>query len=493
MSFAVSLVVTIGLTVSLSDAPNADWIAFAAVAQILISCAILWRWRWYRQRDWRSGRPAMDMLSMPVEGALASFGWFSFLSIAGVQANSSEQVLIPTIMAGVMAVGALRYAAIPAASFSFLLTAALVCAVYASFSAIPNVVFVFLGIFVLMLGRSTLTQARLFSEQFRTGSELAASRAEQELLSALTSQEKWKAEATAAQSAARTKEAHDQARRETVSRIASQFESTILATITALAAAAEQTRKSAESLARTTLENHDQVEVLSNRAETADIGATTLLKESEELRNSLGTVEARVAEQETIMVQLEELSRSADARLNALVTCASGIRGIVDTIAEIAEQTNLLALNAAIEAARAGDAGRGFSVVAGEVKQLAERTTAATNQVRRQVHEISDSVASTASMVGDMREKFASISEVADTVKEGIAGQSTVIGSIRHYVGVAASLSAELQGSAASAESATKEASNLTSELSSATSGLVMRSEALMHDTIRFLNSLKAA
>jgi methyl-accepting chemotaxis protein len=117
-----------------------------------------------------------------------------------------------------------------------------------------------------------------------------------------------------------------------------------------------------------------------------------------------------------------------------LVEAAQRIGGVLDLISEIASQTNLLALNATIEAARAGEMGKGFSVVASEVKALANQTARATEDIRRHVMGMQDSTGSVAEAVRGISGTVQQIDSVASTVAAAMAEQQQAAAEIARTV-----------------------------------------------------------
>ncbi|MEC8417293.1 MAG: methyl-accepting chemotaxis protein [Pseudomonadota bacterium] len=115
--------------------------------------------------------------------------------------------------------------------------------------------------------------------------------------------------------------------------------------------------------------------------------------------NSAATLKKIVSDMSGLNVQMGSMSE----RISGLSTTADNINKFVTTITSISDQTNLLALNAAIEAARAGDAGRGFSVVADEVRALATETNKSATEVSELVNGIIQSTSKAVSGVNELR------------------------------------------------------------------------------------------
>jgi len=127
----------------------------------------------------------------------------------------------------------------------------------------------------------------------------------------------------------------------------------------------------------------DQVNQEQAVAEAADVAFNTSLGTDASARKATDVVTQTVS----VMRGLEASMQEAAEGIQALDTQSRVIGSIIKTISDIAGQTNLLALNAAIEAARAGEQGRGFAVVADEVRQLASRTSTATEEIARVVQQ----------------------------------------------------------------------------------------------------------
>ena len=161
---------------------------------------------------------------------------------------------------------------------------------------------------------------------------------------------------------------------------------------------ASQQAERAHQVATSSEEMSQTVEEIARNATTI---ATTAAQAAKTAKDGGTIVEAAVREVEEIASTVGESA----SHITSLSELSKKIGDIIGIINEIADQTNLLALNAAIEAARAGEHGRGFAVVADEVRKLAERTTGATSEVSGIIREIQNNVTSAVTSIDQVTSK----------------------------------------------------------------------------------------
>jgi hypothetical protein len=147
-----------------------------------------------------------------------------------------------------------------------------------------------------------------------------------------------------------------------------------------------------------------------------------LTKSKDQLQGAISDVRTQMA---ALLQQAEETAQSTNDKMGRLDSRSREVRKVNAVISEIAQTSNLLALNAMIEAARAGELGAGFTVVAEEVKRLATRTSAATEDVASQTHAIADEIGLVASAVQNFQEIIQQIETMQNQLTATIEAQTT--------------------------------------------------------------------
>lgn len=192
--------------------------------------------------------------------------------------------------------------------------------------------------------------------------------------------------------------------------LADAFETGVKTLVGTVASSAGEMQETAQSLAAAAEQTNNQ--------------SATMAVAAEELNSSVTEISRQLAEATKVISTAVEEADKSDKMVGDLVLAADKVGEVTKMIAQIAEQTNLLALNATIEAARAGEAGKGFSVVASEVKTLANQTAKATGEIEQQIRGIQDSSKTTAAAIQEIARIITRISEVNTSISGAIEEQS---------------------------------------------------------------------
>ncbi|MBQ7585073.1 MAG: methyl-accepting chemotaxis protein [Desulfovibrionaceae bacterium] len=206
--------------------------------------------------------------------------------------------------------------------------------------------------------------------------------------------------------------------------------------------ASESSQRLAEAATAMNQMNSSVQEVARNASDAAKVSANTRVNAEDGQRILHSAVES--------ITQVQTVSLALKDDMGTLYEHTQDITKIMNVISDIADQTNLLALNAAIEAARAGEAGRGFAVVADEVRKLAEKTMASTHDVSRAITAIQSSAEQS---VGRMEEALADVQKATNLANQSGEALQHIVSNVENTADeVSAIATASEQQSAASEE-----------------------------------------
>ncbi|MFI6077435.1 methyl-accepting chemotaxis protein [Actinoplanes sp. NPDC051343] len=205
-----------------------------------------------------------------------------------------------------------------------------------------------------------------------------------------------------------------------------------------LASASDRLSAVSAQLSASAEEASAQVSTVSDSADRVSDGVRAISAGAEEMGASIREIAGNAGEAAGVAADAARTAAETNAGVAKLGEASNQISTVVALITSIAEQTNLLALNATIEAARAGEAGKGFAVVASEVKDLAQETAKATEQITAQVAAIQVESDGAVGAIGRIATVISTISDYTTTIASAVEEQTATTNEIARSVSEAA-------------------------------------------------------
>ncbi len=276
-------------------------------------------------------------------------------------------------------------------------------------------------------------------------------------------------------------------------RLADTFETAVGEIVETVSSASTELENSAGTLTANAERAQELTTTVAAASEVASTNVQSVASATEQLSSSVNEISRQVQESARMATEAVGQARVTNDRVSELSKAASRIGDVVELINTIAEQTNLLALNATIEAARAGEAGRGFAVVASEVKALAEQTSKATGEIGQQIIGIQAATQDSVNAIKEISGTIEKLSEISSTIAAAVEEQGAATKEISRNVQQAAEGTQQVSAGITDVRRGASETGSASSHVLSAAQSLSGDSSRLKVEVDKFLNSVRAA
>jgi methyl-accepting chemotaxis protein len=283
------------------------------------------------------------------------------------------------------------------------------------------------------------------------------------------------------------------ARRAELIRFADDFEAAVGAIVSSVSASAVQLEQAAGTLTRTADTTQSLSSKVAGASEQASSNMQSVATATEELSASVDEIGRQVRESNKIAEAAVLQAQQTDGRIGKLSRAAQEIGDVVKLITAIAEQTNLLALNATIEAARAGEAGRGFAVVASEVKSLASQTAKATDEISSHILGMQGATQESVAAIKEIGGTIGQISSIASSIAGAVEQQSAATQEIARSVQSVAQGTHQAAANIMQVNRGATETGSASEEVLNSAKTLSTESTRLREELARFMANIRAA